>query len=278
MNTLRFRLRFYLIVLLVIIVFGTIAFRAIEGVTLTEAFYFIVVTIATVGYGDIHPVTDAGRLLTIILIVLGVGTFLGVVANATELMLNRREQQSITNKINMLIGVFFSEAGTKLIHLFSDNDPDMETIRDELQIRASFKAHDFDMIQRHLANYPFDVTVTQLDLAGLCSFLQEKRPLLIGLLVNPTLLEHTHFTDLLRAVFHLTEELGYRADFGNLPASDREHLAGDIKRAYKKLVEQWVMYMKYLKVHYPYLFSLAVRMSPYDRSASPVVGSSLTGS
>ena len=274
MNTLRFRLQFYLITLLVIIIFGTIAFKTIEGVTLTEAFYFIIVTIATVGYGDIHPVTDAGRLLTIVLIVLGVGTFLGVVANATELMLNRREQQTITNKINMLIGVFFSEAGTKLIQLFSDNDPNMETILDELQIRASSKAHDFDMIQRHLANYPFDVKIAQLDLAGLCSFLQEKRGLLVGLLVNPTLLEHAHFTDLLRAVFHLTEELGYRKDFENLPASDKEHIAGDIKRAYKRLVEQWVMYMKYLKVHYPYLFSLAVRMSPYNRSASPVVTSS----
>ena len=45
---------------------------------------------ATVGYGDIHPVTASGKLLAILIIITGVGTFLGVIANTTELMLNRK--------------------------------------------------------------------------------------------------------------------------------------------------------------------------------------------
>jgi hypothetical protein len=94
---------------------------------------------------------------------------------------------------------------------------------------------------------------------------------LLRLLENPNLLEHEAFTDLLRAVFHLTEELIARKDFSKLPISDFEHLAGDIKRAYILLVHQWLDYMKYLKNNYPYLFSLAMRTNPFDQEISPVV-------
>jgi hypothetical protein len=91
------------------------------------------------------------------------------------------------------------------------------------------------------------------------------------LLENPTLLEHEAFTELLQAVFHLTEELSYREDVLNLPDTDKEHLSGDIKRAYSMLVRQWLHYMKYLKYNYPYLFSLALRTNPFDRESSPIV-------
>jgi hypothetical protein len=93
----------------------------------------------------------------------------------------------------------------------------------------------------------------------------------VRLLENPTLLEHESFTDLLRAVFHLAEELAYREDLSQSPGTDRAHLEGDINRAYHLLVHQWLDYMEYLKMNYPYLFSLAMRTNPFDRQASPIV-------
>ncbi|MDA3897600.1 MAG: hypothetical protein PF482_15810 [Desulfobacteraceae bacterium] len=74
----------------------------------------------------------------------------------------------------------------------------------------------------------------------------------------------------MRAVFHLTEELSYRKKLASLPEHDRAHLCGDIKRVYKLLVTQWVDYMIHLKDFYPYLFSLEVRMSPYNPEASAI--------
>jgi hypothetical protein len=82
------------------------------------------------------------------------------------------------------------------------------------------------------------------------------------------MLEHESFTNLLWAVFHLTDELAHRRDLKKLPDSDYEHLAGDIKRAYYQLVLQWLDYMKHLKHDYPYLFSLAMRTNPFDKDAS----------
>ena len=98
-----------------------------------------------------------------------------------------------------------------------------------------------------------------------------KGDLLLRLLENPSLLERESFTETLRAVFHLKEELLYRDDISQLPESDKKHLVGDIKRAYRLLTHQWLDYMMYLKENYPYLFSLAMRTNPFDLEASPIL-------
>ena len=114
----------------------------------------------------------------------------------------------------------------------------------------------------------FQVDIKKGDLAGLRSFIIERRVFLLGLLENPNLLEHEQFTELLWAVFHLAEELAHRKTISGLPENDYTHLAGDIKRAYGLLVREWLSYMKHLKANYPYLFSLAVRTNPFNPEAS----------
>jgi hypothetical protein len=94
---------------------------------------------------------------------------------------------------------------------------------------------------------------------------------MLRLLENPTLMEHELFTDLLLAVFHLTQELTHRKKVTDLPATDQAHLAGDVKRIYGLLVYEWLDYLHYLKLNYPYLFSLAIRTNPFDEKASPIV-------
>jgi len=135
MNPKRFQLRIFLIVFFTLMVICSVGFMIIEGVSLTDAFYFSIVTISTVGYGDIYPATQLGKLLAILLIIFGVGTFLGVVANVAERLITKREKQIRLEKLNMVIGVFFSEVETKLLTLFSNYDPDLDTIRGELVIK-----------------------------------------------------------------------------------------------------------------------------------------------
>ena len=93
MDALKSRLRIFLVVLLVIVVLAIFGLMIIEDLSLPDALYFTIVTVATVGYGDIHPATLGGKILAVVLIITGVGTFLGVLANATEIMLNRRERK-----------------------------------------------------------------------------------------------------------------------------------------------------------------------------------------
>lgn len=102
-------------------------------------------------------------------------------------------------------------------------------------------------------------------------FLQEKRNFLLRLLENPVLLEHQDFTDLLRAVFHLTEELERREDVGIIPETDVIHLSGDVNRVYRLITFEWLSYMRYLEKSLPVLFSLAIRTNPFDEEASVIV-------
>lgn len=67
---------FSLAALVFIIIVGTVTFKYLEGWTVIEALYFTVATITTVGYGDLHPTTDASRLAAVGLLLLGVTTVL----------------------------------------------------------------------------------------------------------------------------------------------------------------------------------------------------------
>ena len=79
---------------------GTLVVMFTERLSLVDAVYFSIVTIATVGYGDIHPNAAPGKLLAIVLVKGGVGIFLGVVANASEMLIDRREQPLRTQKLH----------------------------------------------------------------------------------------------------------------------------------------------------------------------------------
>jgi hypothetical protein len=186
-------------------------------------------------------------------------------------VLRIREKRSLLKKMNMVIGAFFSEVGTDLLKQFSCFDLHYDMVRVNLIISDKWSEQDFSQIKKQLKDFNYNLDSKKGDLEVLKSFLTGKRNFLLGLLENPNLLEHESFTDLLWAVFHLTEELNCRADTRGLPDTDYKHLSVDIRRAYVFLISEWLSYMKHLKVDYPYLFSLAVRTNPFDPDALPEV-------
>ncbi|MDP8217660.1 MAG: hypothetical protein P9M03_02925 [Candidatus Theseobacter exili] len=186
-------------------------------------------------------------------------------------VLQQKEKNSRLAKLNMVIGAFFSEVGSSLLEILSELDPKIERLQQELVPEVSSAGKEFLEIRRFLVKHDYDIEAKNVDWKSLKMFLVEKRDFLLRLLENPNLLEHESFTDLLWAVFHLTEELGARENLQDLPDEDYKHLYGDMKRVYGQLARQWLAYMEHLKVSYPYLFSLALRMNPFNRNASPVL-------
>lgn len=186
-------------------------------------------------------------------------------------LLSARELRSRLEKLNMVIGAFQSEVGTRLLTLVAAADPEIAAVRSELVVGVRWTDEEYRRASRALATRKYQVDIARVDLGALREFLLSRRDFLLRLLENPNLLEHESFTDLLRAVFHLTEELEQRADLTALPQTDLAHIANDAARAYSFLVREWLAYMKHLKDNYPYLFSLAIRTNPFDPQASPIV-------
>lgn len=271
MKSLKFKIKIFSIIFISILLFGTIGFSILENLSLTDAFYFTIATISTVGYGDVHPVTNSGKIMAILIIILGVGAFLGVVANSLEIMLSIREKNHINEKLNMLIGAFFSEAGTELITYLSRFDQALDKVRQQLVMNDDCTNKNFHLIRRKLKRYHHKIVIDKTALPELRKFFIKRKDFLLRLLENPYILEHESFTKLLLAVFHLEQELEHRERIGQIPEEDIEHLTKDIERVYNLLVHQWLDYMQYLKKNYPYLFSLAIRINPFNPDASPIV-------
>jgi len=183
-------------------------------------------------------------------------------------LLHYREKKAMLNKLNMVIGAFFSEVGRELLKTFSDFDTEAFKITSKLVITNESSENEFLSVCNSVKNHTYNINSQRGDLENIKNFLKENRQFLLNLLENPNLLEHESFTNLLWAVFHLTEELIHRKNLSELPETDYQHLSGDIKRVYHLLITEWIDYMKHLKSNYPYLFSLAVRTNPFDKEAS----------
>ncbi|MCJ7473197.1 MAG: hypothetical protein MUP02_10420 [Actinobacteria bacterium] len=188
-------------------------------------------------------------------------------------VLSDREKKAMLKKLNMVIGAFFSEVGLKLLPIFANFDYKSDEVKKELSQMKNWNNSDYKKASEMMENYDFKIDSNLSDLKSLQVFLTKRRNFLLRLLENPNLLEHETFTELLWAVFHLTEELEYRADLDKLPHTDMVHISGDIKRVYVLLLNRWIDYVMHLKDQYPYLYSLAVRTNPLDEDASPIVKS-----
>lgn len=190
-----------------------------------------------------------------------------VVTLVINQLLATRAQQARLHKMNIVIGAFFSEVGVALLKRCLGFDAHREELWQSMGAVSRGRPADFQEARQVLARHPYAVDLSLGDLAELKEFLVGKRDFLLRLLENPTLLEHEAFTNLLWAVCHLGEELGYRREVSRLAPPDREHLAGDLERAYRLLAAQWLSYLEYLKRAYPYLFSLAARINPLQLRA-----------
>ena len=73
-------LRLALLLLVVTMGVGTVGLMLIEGYTLIDAFYMSVITISTVGFGEVQPLSDAGRLFVSALVVFNIGIVAYVLA------------------------------------------------------------------------------------------------------------------------------------------------------------------------------------------------------
>ena len=99
--------RLVALVVLGVHVVGTLGYVLIEGWSTWDAFYMTVITVTTVGYGEVHPMSHAGRVFTVVVLLTGVGAFFSAftifMAHLGEGgFLERREQKRLARMLDNL--------------------------------------------------------------------------------------------------------------------------------------------------------------------------------
>jgi len=187
-----------------------------------------------------------------------------------ERVLARREKRAKLQKLNMVVGAFFTQVGNYLLNNLLKHFDNQADISEHLNITDSWTNKEFRIAVKYAYHLNVELDCSKVDLGELKAYLSQRREFLLTLLENPSLLEHDRFTDLLWAVTHLDEELEARPSVSDLPNNDLEHIAVDIQRLYDHLASEWLDYVEHLKTNYPFLYSLILRTHPFQEHPSPV--------
>ncbi len=84
----------FLFIFIAILLLGSVSFYTqVEQWSFIDAIYFSVMTMATVGYGDLTPTTDMSKLFTIIYAFLSIGSFVAFTAKCVSMMFENHQQK-----------------------------------------------------------------------------------------------------------------------------------------------------------------------------------------
>jgi voltage-gated potassium channel len=86
------RVRALLLVCALIALTEAVIMSRIEGWSFLDSFYFSVVSMSTVGYGEPAPVTPLGKICTIVFLVVGIGVFVLAVSTVAQSILREFER------------------------------------------------------------------------------------------------------------------------------------------------------------------------------------------
>jgi len=117
------RLKFSVAILFFVVTSGTIGFWLLEDkvTTILDSFFFTLVTVTTIGYGNITPQTSAGKILDIAVILLGVGAALVSIQTVFEAIIRSKIQEvlkvpkGIANKKGHFIICGYGKIGKPLV-------------------------------------------------------------------------------------------------------------------------------------------------------------------
>ncbi|MFK7918584.1 MAG: potassium channel family protein [Ilumatobacter sp.] len=75
-----------------LIAVGGIFYHRVENLSWLDSFYFTIVTLTTVGYGDISPTTAAGKVFTSLYLLIGIGLLVAFATKITSRMVDARKE------------------------------------------------------------------------------------------------------------------------------------------------------------------------------------------
>lgn len=193
-----------------------------------------------------------------------------IVVLVIESVIEKKEKETVLDKLDMILGVFFSEIGNSLLEIISNVNADNGEIIKSLKNIDKWDDKDFEKSYKYIdkngVSFNPDIPQSEKDefILTIKKIITGKRGFLMELIENPNIIEKDSFANLLLAIFHLNDELELRTDLKKINPKDFDHLMNDINRIYSRLTYEWIKYLEYLNENYPYMSSLAIRTNPFN--------------
>lgn len=143
------------VLLCLVLILGTSGYMLIEGWPLLEGLYMTVITITTVGYGEVRTVSEPGRIFTVFLIFAGMGIMaytLGIVAQimvefqVRDLIGRRKLGLKLKNIKDHYILCGYGRIGEVIAHELKTNGVPLLVIEQDPQSKEKLRSHDYPYI------------------------------------------------------------------------------------------------------------------------------------
>ncbi|MCH3943327.1 MAG: hypothetical protein WAY93_09140 [Atopobiaceae bacterium] len=182
---------------------------------------------------------------------------IAIVTIAVGMIVAEMQRRERIDKTHMLASSFFAEGGTAIMRTLRSCAGCSGELCSILDVRASWTPADFSRASEGVRAMTIGVSCSRDDLEAVREVLAQHRLSMLVISSNPVLLEHEDFTDMLWAMFHLTDEFTYRGDPSGYTEADVDHLNEDCARALRSLLVNWLAHMGHLRQEYPHLFTIA---------------------
>jgi voltage-gated potassium channel len=148
MNNIR-KIALLLVPLLLILFVGTFGYMLLENTSFADGLYLTVITITTVGYGDIVPIHTAGRIFTVVLVFCGVGYVMYLFGKITEAMVEgglrkiverRKMHKKIAKLKDHYIVCGFGRIGMEICSILQENNRPFVVIERDKEVVKEIEA------------------------------------------------------------------------------------------------------------------------------------------
>ena len=80
-----------LLIATLILISGTLFYWSVEGWSVVDAIYFCIMTLTTIGYGDLYPTSDVSKIFTCFYAIAGIGVFVALITQIAQAQIEKKE-------------------------------------------------------------------------------------------------------------------------------------------------------------------------------------------
>jgi len=167
----------------------------------------------------------------------------------------RKEKHVKFEKLNAVVGVFFTRVGNDLIQFLSQYDLQYEETKKFIDVHNDWTTSDFDKKIKEFRTYKANIDTDQIPLSVLQRIIKKEESLILQVFGNTDMLDSYSLAYLFHTMFHLIDNLDHSTKNGR---TSLHKLDINVEKLYTFLIYRWLHYTKHISEFYPHHYPTLV--------------------